>query len=87
MKLIHKSSNKTEICCIKITNIKEPINIIAFYRSPNVNLCQIEWDIIISNTEFCKNTIFVGDFNAHNEIWNCDKNDQNGSRLFFAHDL
>lgn len=74
--------DRTEICCIKITNIKEPINIIACYRSPTPNLTQDEWDSIISNVNLGKRNILMGDFNAHNQLWNCHDTDINGARLY-----
>lgn len=40
-----------------------------------------EWDTILENTTSNEHTILAGDFNAHNQSWNCHNTDDDGSRL------
>ena len=57
------------------------LNLIVCYRSPTCSLTQIQWDIITENTTKSKHNILLGDFNAHNTIWNCKKTDSNGEKF------
>ena len=60
-----------EIEGLTINNLKQPIDIIACYRSPGT-LTQLEWDLVINNVNNNKHTILMGDFNAHYTSRNCD---------------
>lgn len=71
-----------ELCGITITNLKESFNIIACYRPPHISLSQNEWDILTNNIKSNSKTLFVGDFNAHNQAWNCQRNNTDGSRFY-----
>ena len=79
----------TELLGITLTNCKENINIIACYRPPsrvhfNTDHSVQDWCNIFDNTKLENKTLMVGDFNSHNVVWNCEKNDSNGSRLLYA---
>ena len=79
-----------EMTGIKITNLMPAIGIIVCYRTPDRNLNQQQWDSIISHSQKLEYCIMVGDFNAHNKSWNCDKTDSNGEKLLNSienHDL
>lgn len=78
---ITKQSNEVEIAGIRIENTNPPLDIVACYRIPGYTLSQTEWNEILSCTSHNKNSILVGDFNAHNVKWNCKKTDVNGERL------
>ena len=55
-----------ELCGIEITNLKNPITIIAFYKPPDVKLSDDEWRSIVSNTNLKskQRCILLGDFNS-----------------------
>lgn len=65
-------------------------NIYACYRAPGnrknnnpKNVITLEqWETIFSNFNNEHNNLIVGDFNAHNVLWNCDKTDSNGENLY-----
>lgn len=75
-----------ELAGIRITNLSQPVAITACYRPPGYGnrLAQEEWDDIASNTSTCDKCILVGDFNAHNEAWNCASTDDDGLKLLDA---
>ena len=56
-----------ELCGITITNTNEPINILSCYKPPSPSFSQDDWDVIINNISVNSKTIFVGDFNSHNQ--------------------
>lgn len=70
-----------EMIGITITNIKEPINIVALYKPTKYTLSQEQWDSILANINVNGRWVLVGDFNAHNQAWNCLRNDTDGRRL------
>lgn len=70
-----------ELYGIKITNTNPSLDIIVCYRSPGSTLSQAQWDMIVNNTNNRNNCILVGDFNSHNQAWNCVNNDINGVRF------
>lgn len=70
-----------EMCGIKVNSISPPLDIIVCYRTPGLTLSQDDWNTIINNSENRTNCLLVGDFNAHNQTWNCRKTDLNGERL------
>lgn len=76
------SPNRTvEICGMQITNTTPCFNLIVCYRTPNHNLSLEQWGEILSNIDVSQHNIVVGDFNAHNTVWNCTKTDSNGEKL------
>ena len=79
--LIVPNNNDMENLAVKITNVKKPFNIIAIYKPPDVLLAHEDWDMVIENFVQSEDTIMMGDFNAHNQAWNCVDNRVNGSRL------
>ena len=72
-----------ELCGIVITNLKDPITIIACYKPPDVKLSNDEWRSIVSNTDLKskQRCILLGDFNSHNVAWNCVDTDTDGISL------
>ena len=70
-----------ELAGIIITNVKPCIDLLVCYRAPGMSLSQESWNEIFYNVEKNKFTLLMGDFNAHNKIWNCEKTDSNGDRL------
>ena len=88
----HKINNITspdisvELCGIRITNTNPTLDIITCYRSPGQTLSQAQWDTIVNNVNTNRHSILVGDFNAHNVIWNCKNTDSNGERLLNSTD-
>lgn len=78
------------MCGIRIINTNPSLELYVCYRSPGNTLMKNEWDTIVNNLDNNKNCILVGDFNAHNQFWNCAKTDLNGERFFQSideHDL
>lgn len=75
------SEQSVELAGIKLTNTKPHIDLLVCYRAPGTTLNQTVWDEIFDKIDKSKFTIFSGDFNAHNTIWNCNKTDLNGERL------
>lgn len=74
--------NGAEIGGIKITNLAKPLTIFAVYRPPgNGSLTDSAWKDIVGNTNGHSHCLLVGDFNAHNEAWNCSHTDPDGARL------
>ena len=70
-----------EMCGIKLNSISPPLDVLVCYRTPGLNLSQNDWNLIINNTINRKNCLLLGDFNAHNQSWNCRYTDVNGERL------
>ena len=81
IKNLQQLDDFTELCGIEIINIKEPISIIACYKPPDITLNDTEWSTIVSNSQINSRCLFVGDFNSHNQSWNCAETDANGERL------
>ena len=91
--LIRKNYNYTEIknlfndnpfaelCGIEITNLRNSVSIIACYKTPKIHLNDKEWCFIVSNIKSKHRCIFLGDFNSHNEAWNCADTDSDGVSL------
>ena len=71
-----------EIFGLQLTDPTEPINLIACYKPPSTILNQNECDIIFDNINTNTKNILVGDFNAHNQAWNCRNNNTDGARLY-----
>ena len=76
------NNKKIELCGVKILNVEKPFNIFCCYNPPNNNLSEKEWDMIVSNAQAGGESILLGDFNSHSELWNCRNTDTNGERLF-----
>lgn len=79
-----------DMCGLRITDTNPILEIIVYYRTPGLNLTQVQWDKIIGNVKKNSHCIIVGDFNSHNRLWNSEKNDTNGNRFLESlekHDL
>lgn len=70
-----------EMSGIRITNFEPALDLLACYKIPGSTLTQHEWNAIIECIDN-NNTVLMGDFNAHNRIWNCRHTDSNGERLY-----
>ena len=70
-----------ELCGLRITNTNPALNIYVRYRVPGDTLSQEQWEVVFSNFDLRCNNVFLGDFNAHHELWNCRKTDLNGKYL------
>lgn len=70
-----------EILGVRIEGLDREINCFAIYRRPGTIENRNTWRIIIDNLKKLKNVLLVGDFNAHNTIWNCGDTDKNGEIL------
>ena len=70
-----------ELCGLRITNTNPALNIYVCYRVPGDTLSQEQWEVVFSNFDLRCNNVFLGDFNAHHELWNCRKTDLNGKYL------
>ena len=73
-----------EMCGLRITGANPPFNLLACYRPPGETLSIEQWNQVINNININDKCILVGDFNAQNITWNCDKNDTNGNNLLDA---
>ncbi|XP_076651182.1 uncharacterized protein LOC143358149 [Halictus rubicundus] len=70
-----------EICSIRVKNVTPILDIIICYRPPETNTQQSEWDNIFKNIDTNICSIVLGDFNAHNRMWNCHSTSTHGKRL------
>ncbi|KAL7291201.1 hypothetical protein TKK_0015042 [Trichogramma kaykai] len=70
---------------LRFENLRPALDIVIYYRPPDVSLSQDEWDrkmhVGVNNRE----TIIVGDFNARNANWNCPCCDTSGLYLDIAY--
>lgn len=57
------------------------MNVIGVYRSPRNARKKIEWNSLCKGIGKREGLIVVGDFNAHNTLWNCDTTDRIGEEL------
>lgn len=78
---LYNDNPLVELAGIHITNLKDPVSIIACYKPPKLKVSNAEWGTIISNADARPRCILLGDFNSHNEAWNCIDTDENGISL------
>lgn len=81
--------NNFDIFGIRMRNMPEKLNIVAVYKRPMGNVQRRKWQEIFG-IDTRQNTLFIGDFNAHNAMWNYTDTDINGEELWeetFNHDL
>lgn len=81
IKNLNHAKSSTELCGIEMPNLKEPVAVIACYKPPDISLNDQEWYSILSNSKINSRCLFMGDFNSHNQSWNCSKTDDDGKRL------
>lgn len=81
--IAHTSSpcESVELVGLQFTNSYPNFDLFVCYRAPGVTLSQSQWDCIFSNMHPSHNTLIMGDFNAHNVVWNCYNTDMNGTHL------
>lgn len=77
LKEIDINSTNIEMLGIKISGLDRELNCFAIYRRPGIVESRNTWRRIIGFLKKFKNVIVVGDFNAHNTIWNCIDTDKN----------
>lgn len=73
------SSNKLQICGVKLNLNNKSTTILSVYASPKHKITSVEWYNILSN--FCSPIIITGDFNAHHELWGCELADNEGKEI------
>ena len=78
---LKSNNNIIELCGIKLTNFKDSIVILDCYKPPTSSCSQEEWDELFNNIDDNSKALIVGDFNAHNQAWNCNYNSTDGSRI------
>lgn len=76
--------NEIDIVGIRTRNFKKNFNIVAVYKRPGKVLSMNKWKEIFEFDNSQLETIFLGDFNAHNTAWNCQDTDENGDRLWLT---
>ena len=77
---INSPDYSVEICKFRLTNTTPSIDVIVCYRHPG-SLSQDQWNSIVSSTNNNHPCLLIGDFNAHNIIWNCYETNTNGRHL------
>lgn len=77
------NSQDIEVHGVRIESVSPVLDIIACSRIPHHGkiLSQNEWHTLINLVDSNRDTIFLGDFNAHNAKWNCRTTDKNGEHL------
>lgn len=78
--IIVKSSN-IEILGVNISGLDRELNCFAIYRRPGIIESRKSWRDIVEKIKKLNKVILLGDFNAHNTIWNCEDTDKNGEIL------
>lgn len=66
---------------IRIQGENMHLNFVCIYRRPGRENKKNGWKEIFRNINVGKGIIITGDFNAHNELWNCDIKDRVGENL------
>lgn len=75
---------------IRIQGRDKPLNLVCIYRRPGRTNRKRDWHLVFKNIRAGEGVIVTGDFNAHNELWNCDVTDGIGESLmeeFEKHNL
>lgn len=70
-----------EIGGIKLHNLSKPLSVFAVYKPPDLSLTADGWNTVVGVTLGHENCLIMGDFNAHNEAWNCSHTNADGSLL------
>ncbi|KAL6266001.1 hypothetical protein P5V15_002851 [Pogonomyrmex californicus] len=65
---------------ITLKNVSRRANIVAVYYKPGWIVEKRTWSKILKVKPNRSDTLFIGDFNAHNTLWNCENTDINGDR-------
>lgn len=73
-----KKINSLESLTFKVTNVNPATSFIVIYKIPSIKITQQEWDTLFALAELYSPSLVLGDFDAHNEIWNCDSTDLTG---------
>lgn len=66
---------------VHLLGLEKELILVAFYRRPGEVVENGSWKSIIDRIGHKKNVLCVGDFNAHSQVWNCEKTDRNGEIL------
>ncbi|KMQ91023.1 rna-directed dna polymerase from mobile element jockey [Lasius niger] len=74
--------NEFDVIGIRTKNTMERLNIIAIYRRPTGTVQRRKWKKLFEIDTRQTESLYVGDFNAHNTTWNCVQTDTNGERLW-----
>lgn len=86
VKLIKRDKDKRGFDSVKLKIEflnKRYVNIVLIYRRPRRIKRNVHgtWKGLIKDVDNNNGRIIVGDFNAHNTVWNCKDSDRNGERL------
>lgn len=87
-KILHKLNTincqemkETESISITIFNAERETDIIVAYKKPDLKWDKQNWSNFLSNRRRDVDTIFMGDFNAKNPLWNCNSTNREGQIL------
>lgn len=78
---IKTKSTDIELLGVNIRGLDREINCFGIYRRPGRTEERKEWRKILNKLKQYENIILVGDYNAHNMIWNCAETVKNGEIL------
>lgn len=72
---------KTEIMAVTLYIEEREMDVILVYKNPNYTLSKEEWRKLFLNRRDNIETIIMGDMNASNKLWSCQKNNRDGDLL------
>lgn len=74
---INSTNDNIEVLGLQIVGLAKELTILAFYRRPGEVVERGSWKKIVEKVGQRKNVLCIGDFNAHSQLWNCEKTDRN----------
>ncbi|XP_024885911.1 uncharacterized protein LOC112463644 isoform X2 [Temnothorax curvispinosus] len=71
-----------DIVYIKTKNLNHNFNLVAVYRHPRKAIARQDFRAVFNSLRgIGEDVIILGDFNAHNTLWNCDSTNESGDTL------
>lgn len=70
-----------DMASIKTKNLEKNLSIYAVYRHPREPITARDMNYISDLIEGEEDAVVMGDFNAHNALWNCDSTNHCGEIL------